>query len=82
MPDKIQVLLKISAALITLLKSTFSVHGFSCLKKKKKCMRNCSIAQRHKNHYELCLKLCGLYLTTGTHGHALLDATLIKLLEG
>lgn len=45
-------------------------------------MRNYSIAQRHKNHYELCLKLCGLYLTTGTHGHALLDATLIKLLEG
>lgn len=80
MPDKIQVLLKISAALITLLKSSFSVLGFSCLKKKK-CMRNYIIAQRHKNHYELCLKLCGLYLATGTHGHALLDGTLIKLLE-
>lgn len=45
-------------------------------------MRNYRIAQRQKNHYELCLKLCVLYLTTGNRGHPLLNGTLIKLLEG
>lgn len=46
-------------------------------------MRDYSIAQRPKNHYEPCLKLCVLYLAAENHGHPLfLNGTLIKLLEG
>lgn len=45
-------------------------------------MRNYSIVQRHKNHYDLGLKFCALYLTAGTHGHPLLNEALKKFLEG
>lgn len=46
-------------------------------------MRDYSIAQRPKNHYEPCLKLHVLYLAAENHGHPLfLNGMLIKLLEG